>query len=227
MTVERHAVFVYPHPDDESFGSAGTIIKMREQGTKVTYLCGTKGEMGRNMGSPPFANRESMAKIREKELEEACRLLDCDLQFLGYRDKAVEFENEEKMARHIKGILEEIDASLVVTYHPLYGVHPDHNAIARATIRALEMMPKETRPKMWARPIIHNPEEVLGKPQHSYDIRDIFDKKMEAIAAHKSQADGILGDMLSKARKSDEVMKEALDILGEENYYDWSFDDES
>lgn len=225
MTVERHAVFVYPHPDDESFGSAGTIMKMREQGTKVTYLCGTRGEMGRNMGSPPFANRESMAAIREKELEDACRLLDCDLQFLGYRDKTLEFEDEEKVAKHLREIFEKINPSLVVTYHPLYGVHADHNAIARATIRALEMMPKETRPKLWARPIVHDYIDILGEPDTRYDIRDIFDQKMAAIAAHKSQADGILGDMLRKARKSEEVMQEALDILGQEDYYDWSFDD--
>lgn len=50
--MEKHVVVIYPHPDDESFGAAGTIAKFREQGVPVTYLCGTLGEMGRNMGSP-------------------------------------------------------------------------------------------------------------------------------------------------------------------------------
>lgn len=50
----KQVVVIYPHPDDESFGTAGTVVKFREAGVPVTYLCGTLGEMGRNMGSPFF-----------------------------------------------------------------------------------------------------------------------------------------------------------------------------
>lgn len=223
MDKEKHVVVIYPHPDDESFGSAGTIDKFREQGVPVTYLCGTSGDMGRNMGAPPIANRESLAKIREKELEEACRILDCDLRMLGYQDKMMEFEDKMEVARHLKSIIEEIQPSLVITYHPLYGVHPDHNAIAAATIEALRMMDESERPVMWARPIVKNYQEILGKPDISYDVSDIFDKKMEAIAAHKSQADGILGEMLQQAKLSEKVKQEALEVLGLEEYYLWDF----
>jgi len=225
MQKERQVVIIYPHPDDESFGSAGTIIKMREEGIPVTYLCGTSGNMGRNMGTPPFANRESLAKIREKELDDACKLLDCDLRMLGYHDKTMEFEDKYEVALHLKELIEELDPNLVITYHPLYGVHPDHNAIAAATIEALSMMDKEKRPVMWARPVIREYRDILGTPDVTYDIRDIFDRKMEAIAAHHSQADGILGDMLRKAKISDEVKEEAMQALGVEDYYIWDFQD--
>lgn len=223
MKKNQHTVIIYPHPDDESFGSAGTILKMREAGTKVTYLCTTAGEMGRNMGSPPFANRESMRELREVELADACEILDCEFQLLGYRDKTLEFEDETKVARHLFDLLSDLKPTIVITYHPVYGVHPDHNATARATILALEMIDEAERPELWVRPVAHNYKELLGDPDHSYDVRDVFDIKMKAIAAHKSQADGILGDMLKKAERSEQVMQEALDILGIEDYYDWTF----
>ena len=31
--------------------------------------------MGRNLGNPPFATRESLPFIRERELEEACKAI--------------------------------------------------------------------------------------------------------------------------------------------------------
>lgn len=223
MEKERHVVVIYPHPDDESFGSAGTIIRLRELGVPVTYLCGTNGSMGRNMGSPPFANRESMGEIREKELEDACRLLDCDMQLLGYQDKTMEFEDKQKVANHLKKLIEEINPSLVISYHPIYGVHPDHNAIGAATIEALNMMEQKERPQLWVRAITKGYQKFLGEPDYNYDVTDVFDQKMAAIAAHKSQADGLLGDMLRKAETSSKVKKEALDILGKEDYYVWDF----
>src|SRR5690625_5373541 len=96
--MEKHVVIIYPHPDDESIGCAGTIRKYREQGVPVTYLCGTLGEMGRNMGSPIFANRETLPKLRVEELIEACKILDIDLQLLGYRDKTIEYEDRQEVA---------------------------------------------------------------------------------------------------------------------------------
>ncbi|MDB5084113.1 MAG: bacillithiol biosynthesis deacetylase BshB2, partial [Bacilli bacterium] len=58
--MERHVLVVLPHPDDESFGTAGAIALYTQAGIPVTYVCGTLGEMGRNMGRPFFANRETL-----------------------------------------------------------------------------------------------------------------------------------------------------------------------
>ena len=70
MTIpkERHVLVIFPHPDDEAFGVSGTITTQIQQGTPVTYACLTLGEMGRNLGNPPFATRESLPAIRKKEL---------------------------------------------------------------------------------------------------------------------------------------------------------------
>src|SRR5690625_5984537 len=97
---EKHVVIVYPHPDDESFGTAGTIMQLRKKEVPVTYLCGTLGEMGRNMGSPNIANRETLPHIREKELADACKYLDIDYKLLGYFDKMIEFEDQKRSEEH-------------------------------------------------------------------------------------------------------------------------------
>ncbi|WP_164668118.1 bacillithiol biosynthesis deacetylase BshB2 [Virgibacillus doumboii] len=222
--MERHVVVIYPHPDDESFGAAGTIMKYREQGVPVTYLCGTLGEMGRNMGSPTFANRETLPEIRKEEIKEACEILDIKLLLLGYRDKTLEFEDRREVSEHLKGILEEINPSLVITHYPEHAVHPDHNALGAAAIEAVRLMDPESRPEVWAQAITNNYFEELGKPDVSNDVTAVFDQKMKAISAHKSQASGVLKSISNNPELEDDLKEEAKKRLGKEQFYIWKFD---
>lgn len=227
MEKEKHVVVVYPHPDDESFGAAGTITKFRNEGVPVTYLCGTLGEMGRNMGNPPFANRETMPLIREKELAEACRLLDIEYKLLGYRDKTLEFEDIREVANHIKEIIEDINPSLVITHYPPYAVHPDHNALGAATIEAVQMMEPDKRPKLWAQAISKSFETFLGEPDIIHDVTEQFDKKVEAIFAHKSQASGLIETFSGKTPEAIEQKTVFEKRMSLEQFYIWDFDNPS
>ena len=40
------ALFVFAHPDDETFSSGGTIAKLSKSGVIVKLICATKGEAG-------------------------------------------------------------------------------------------------------------------------------------------------------------------------------------
>lgn len=221
--MEKHVVIIYPHPDDESFGTAGSIINFRKKGIPVTYLCGTLGEMGRNMGSPFFANRETLPRIREKELEKVAEYLDIDVELLGYRDKTLEYENQEKMANHIKEILERIKPSLVITHYPGYAVHPDHDALGAAVIKAVELMDSSERPIVWVQAIIKGYQEIFGTPDVINDVSDIFEKKMEAILIHKSQAGGMLGSMNQESKLSKTGTHDLKQKLEKEQFYIWKF----
>ena len=142
---EQHVLVVFPHPDDEAFGVSGTIAAHVENGTPVTYACLTLGEMGRNMGDPPFANRESLPLIRKKELQNAAKAMGIqDLRMLGYRDKTIEFEDEEKLIQDITSIINEVNPSLIISFYPGYAVHPDHDACGAAVVKAVERMKKQT-----------------------------------------------------------------------------------
>ena len=59
MEKENHILVVFPHPDDEAFSVAGTLALYINEGTPVTYMCLTLGQMGRNLGNPPFTTRRS------------------------------------------------------------------------------------------------------------------------------------------------------------------------
>lgn len=204
MERERHVLVVFPHPDDEAFGVSGTIASYTQNGVPVTYACLTLGEMGRNMGNPPFATRESLPAIRKKELEDAANIIGItDLRMLGYRDKTVEFEDEAKLAAHIGSIVNELNPSLIITFYPGYSVHPDHDACGAAVIRAVEEMPATNRPKVHCVAFSHNCEEEIGQADIVNDVSAVADQKLAAIKAHKSQTQLVVSQMAINLENQD------------------------
>jgi bacillithiol biosynthesis deacetylase BshB2 len=190
--MKRSVLVVLAHPDDETFGCGGTIAKLVREGAEVTYACGTRGEMGRNMGNPPFANRETLRELRERELREACRILGIkELRLLGIWDKTTEFRDREALADQIGAIIAEVGPTLVITSHPEHGGHPDHSAIGAATIRAIERMPADRRPTVWCQ-INWRVADKLGISLEEVDISAVSEVKMAATRAHRSQSEGML-----------------------------------
>ncbi|NRD77244.1 bacillithiol biosynthesis deacetylase BshB2 [Bacillus sp. BRMEA1] len=204
MNKERHVLVVFPHPDDEAFGVSGTIATHVKNGTPVTYACLTLGEMGRNMGNPPFTNRENLPKIRREELKEAARVLGIqDLRMLGYRDKTVEFEDEEKLANRILEIINEVNPSLIITFYPGYAVHPDHDATGAAVIRAVGKMAPDARPTLHCVAFSNNCVEELGEADIINNIGNVVETKLAAIRAHRSQTELMFKDMSEKIKNQD------------------------
>ncbi|MEW8977848.1 MAG: bacillithiol biosynthesis deacetylase BshB2 [Symbiobacterium sp.] len=219
--MKEHLLVIMPHPDDETFAVGGTIALYSRRGVPVTYVCATLGEMGRNMGRPPFANRETLPRLREKELREACRILGItDLRLLGLRDKTVEFVDPGELAARLRAIIEEIRPSLIITYHPDYSVHPDHMALGRATVEAVRQLPPAERPPVHTR-AFGKASAVLGEPDLVVDVSPVWETKLAAIRAHRSQSQL----MLSRAEANPEEQERLKRDREQERFYIWKFED--
>ncbi|MBI0578180.1 bacillithiol biosynthesis deacetylase BshB2 [Neobacillus cucumis] len=221
MEKERQVLVVFPHPDDEAFGVSGTIATHVENGTPVTYACLTLGEMGRNMGNPLFTNRENLPKIRKEELKNAANALGIqDLRMLGFRDKTVEFEDEEKLTNVISSLIDELNPSLIITFYPGYSVHPDHEATGAAVVRAVEKIPAAARPKLHCVAFSNNCLEELGEADIINNISAVADKKLAAMRAHRSQTEQMLGDMTEKLKNQD---PQVMAWINNERFWTYKF----
>jgi bacillithiol biosynthesis deacetylase BshB2 len=221
--MKEHVLVILPHPDDESFGAAGIIALKRKAGIPVTYACGTLGEMGRNMGNPLFANRETLPFIRKTELENACKAMDIqDLRMLGLRDKTLEFEDDEQLADLMEGIINDVDPTLIITFYPGYAVHPDHDACGAAVIRALERRPKVRRPLTYCLAFTNDRFDKIGEPDVTIDITEVADIKLNALKAHRSQTEGMLKLMEEKLLNKD---PEAMLWFEKEVFYTYKWKD--
>src|SRR5258706_4126923 len=65
---------VMAHPDDESMGCGGLILRHSRAGVPVNLICATRGEAGW-MGKPRGAVETDLPQIRAGELEEAAAAL--------------------------------------------------------------------------------------------------------------------------------------------------------
>ena len=217
--MNTNILVILPHPDDEAFGLSGTLARRIQEGARVTYACLTLGEMGRNMGVPPFANRVTLPQIRKAELLESCRVIGIqDLRMLGFHDKTIEFEDKDRLDGHILALLEEIRPQTVYTFYPQFSVHPDHDACGAAVIRTIVRLPKEQRPEVRCIAFSKDRDEKLGKPDITVDVRPHLQQKMASILAHRSQFQ-VPG--LESGKKIDKELEERF---GTESFYTYKFD---
>jgi bacillithiol biosynthesis deacetylase BshB2 len=219
---ERHVLVIFPHPDDEALGVSGTLAIYAKNNVPITYACLTLGEMGRNLGNPPFATRETLPNIRKKELLKAAEVIGIqDLRMMGLRDKTVEFEDDEKMIKLVTDLMEELNPSLIITFYPGYSVHPDHEATGRAVVRAVRRLPEEQRPKLYCVAFSNDCEEKLGAPDIVHDIRQVQNVKIAALKAHISQTAWMLRGLEDKLAENDPSVSKRFT---EEHFWTYQWD---
>ncbi|MCG1009593.1 bacillithiol biosynthesis deacetylase BshB2 [Salinicoccus sp. ID82-1] len=222
MEKERQVLVIFPHPDDEAFGVSGTMSRYVDMGVPVTYACLTFGDMGRNLGYPPFATRESLHSIRKKEVEESARLIGLDdLRLLGYRDKTLEFEAPGHLKGVVRDMIDELNPSRIITFYPGYSVHPDHEATAEAVVAAVSEMPAADRPKLQLVAFSNNTLEDLGEPDIIVDIEGYEARKEKIMAAHESQTGPLLRTLAGNTQESEAVRQM---WMKNESFYSYDID---
>lgn len=143
-------LYILAHPDDESFGHAGTMLLAQDMGLRTGYICATRGEAGEIRDST-LATRASLAARRELELRRAMTLAGLDeLRILPYRDSGMDgteanndprclFQaDEDEVTACLVAAIRELKPRVVVGFGP-EGVyrHPDHIRIGKLTDRAV------------------------------------------------------------------------------------------
>jgi len=220
MSVYKKILAIYPHPDDESFGKAGALALHAKEGAEITLVCATSGQMGRRMGKPFFANRETLWKIREQELKDACNVIGIkDLRLWRMLDKTLQFEDPEELADRVETVLNEVKPELVYSYYPNYAVHPDHDALAEAVILAISRFPKEERPVVYASAFSKNCEKIIGTPDHVMDVSQVLDVKLDALRAHRSQSEFIIKKLEQSLAAETEKQDVLLEPYRKERYW--------
>ena len=204
--VPERVLAVVAHPDDVDYGSAGTIAQWTSRGVEVAYCIATYGDAGGFDDTP----REQMAALRESEQRAAAAAVGVtDVTFLGYPDGqlAVSYELRRDISRQIRRVRPQLilTASPVRNFRRAAASHPDHLAIAEATLCAVypdarnpfahpELLAEEGL-DAWAVPEVWMTGGV--EADHWVDITDAFELKLAALRAHASQTRH-LGDGLEK-----------------------------
>ncbi|WP_421792045.1 PIG-L deacetylase family protein [Hyphobacterium sp.] len=135
----QRIVLVFAHPDDE-ITSTELIRRAVEEGAFVATLTATRGEAGTQF--PEIVDQSYLGLIREGELRQHGFSLGIDEQVVfDLPDGGVpDAISDADLADQVLAELVRLEPEAVVTFHPPSGVslHPDHMAIGRATLLAVQ-----------------------------------------------------------------------------------------
>jgi LmbE family N-acetylglucosaminyl deacetylase len=186
---------VFAHPDDESFGTVGTVRNCVEAGHKCLLYCGTYGNKGRH-GRDKYPSDEELGAARAKELQ-------CAARTIGYHqlihdnlgDKLLETpEVFPKLVSRVRSIADEFRPDVILTFGEdgVYG-HPDHVAVWRASRQVYEECPFVKKLYCVGVPksaFVGTAREGIGVDDHlitTFVSHNHADIKRQALECHKTQ----------------------------------------
>ena len=196
---ERRALVIAAHPDDADFGAGGTATLWSQQGWDFFYLVCTNGSKG---SEDPTITRDQLISLRRGEQRAAAKVLGVrEVHFLDFEDGELT-PNRELLSEIVRWI-RTLRPSAVFTHDPEAVIindsfvnHSDHRATGLTAVDAVYPA---------ARDRLNFPEQISeGLETHKVsqiyiwgseranfevDITEVIERKIEALAAHKSQFD--------------------------------------
>jgi LmbE family N-acetylglucosaminyl deacetylase len=215
----RTATVFAPHPDDETLGCGGTILKKKRAGAKVKIIFVTDG----GKSHPHLISENKLKIIRSNEALAASRTLGLKKQeiiFLEYKDKELG-KNLDSATHRVSEILNHQQPDeIFIPYHKEPSSwsqdHLDTNRIAlNALIRCKRKAIIYEYPiglwnhPPWVNALVGNPmktfralkqgivsgESLLNDFKCSVYIGDVLKLKRAALNQHKSQMTRLIPDL--------------------------------
>jgi LmbE family N-acetylglucosaminyl deacetylase len=189
LPVPERALAIGAHPDDVEFGCGGTLAKWAAGGCEILHLICTDGSKG------SWSSEEDIAALvatRQEEQRDASRALGGagDVVFLRWPDGELEAGLRQRW--EVCYWIRRLRPSVVLAHDPWkrYRLHPDHRAAGFLAVDAVvaardpHFFPEQQLPH-------HRPSSLLlweaDEPDHVEDIDGYFEKKLQALLAHRSQ----------------------------------------
>lgn len=224
LDIKNHSrvLFIYPHPDDETYFNSGLIQKLIKQGVETHLLCLTKG--GASTLSFSLKRDEKLTKVREKEFESVMRYLELkNYKIFDLEDGKMSLE-KERAYKITNEEIENIKPNFVITFEPfgVYG-HPDHIFTNKMVSKLCQnkkikliysTVDKNYKPSKASLKICDN--YIKQKPvEPNIQLKLTFNeyiRKLKCLGLYKSQV-SLRGDFFHKIRKAIKMIDEYYFVL--------------
>ena len=170
------------HPDDETLGSGGTLLKHKANGDEVHWLICTQTDIKNN-----FYN------IREQEIQKVHNLYNFDtITNLQLKTMQVDEYSMSELIGKISKVINEIKPNII--YLPFKGdVHSDHRKIFEASYSCTKSFRYPFIKKIYMMETLSETEFAPSTKEDSFipnvfvDISDFMDKKIEIMKVYESE----------------------------------------
>ena len=169
--------FIFAHPDDETFGPIGTIIrKSKEDEILIVSMC---------VGTRPGAKTGVSIK-RQEAFEQICDSLNAKSVMLDYNDCRL-----ENVTQEVVDIVNQYKPHTIYT-HSLNDVHRDHRLVAEACLVAARPKTNSSVNNLLFCEIPSSTEWAFGQygsftPNVYEDITDLIEQKKEKLSLYATE----------------------------------------
>lgn len=187
-----------PHPDDETWGCGGTIVKRISEGYEVIIVVITDGRhaFSKLFGIHSDPTPDELKEIRKKEVKRATKILgvrEKNLIFLEFEDGYLEKYEKEAGEKIIQILKKNSPEEVFFPYKK--DAHPDHRATNRTVINAIRELKLNSRKYQysimhkWGRigPKIDVLLNLIKRNMIYVDISEFLPLKEKAIKEFKSE----------------------------------------
>ena len=192
---KQRLLVISPHADDEAFGCAGTIAKIKALGGEAYVMCMSIGDLKHYDG-----HREAVvASTRREEFERTVEFLKVDGYDIVFDDSETHLRLDAMPRRDLIAAIER-DSSVALdrvkptmVALPAISYNQDHCAVFYAGFTACRPHVRQLKP---FQPIVlsydnptlfWNVEREKFHPNFYVDISEFLDVKLKAMSFHKSQ----------------------------------------
>lgn len=197
-------LYIFPHPDDESFGPGPVMARQRRKGHEVHLLTLTRGEATSQREKHGYS-KDEMAEVRFREMQAVEKALDLSsMEVLDLPDGELDRIDPLKLENIVHRRIEEIEPQVVVTYttHGISG-HLDH-LVTHAVVKHVFCALRAERAQYLKRLALFTldeepkgrPAHLRGTPRERIDCvvpldREDLERGHEALAAYETYKDVI------------------------------------
>jgi len=137
--MSRKILYVFPHPDDESFGPAAAMHSQIEKGHEVYLLTLTKGGATKQRYELGLTVAE-MGEVRYQEMREVEKVLRLSgMTVLDFPDSGLKEFDTRILEQAVQKHIEEIMPDIVVSY-PVHGISGFHDhLVTHAVVKRVYM----------------------------------------------------------------------------------------
>lgn len=179
-------LIVAPHPDDETLGAGGTLLKHRKNSDNVFWLILTQADE-----SPLFT--EKFRKKRAVEIQKVATLYSFQKTFqLPFAPTRLDTYPQGDLVSSVSKVVEEVRPDIV--YVPNRGdIHSDHRVAFEVMMSCTKSFryPFIQRVLMYETPsetdVVPPSKEEAFIPNVFVDIKDFFEKKIEIMSVYESE----------------------------------------
>ncbi len=186
MKEGRIVLGIGAHPDDLEILCGGTLAKYAKRGDKIFMAHILNGDKGHQEMDPA-----KLSAIREKEAEEAGKIIGAEVISLGIPDGTLVNTLETKVV--IIDLIRRVKPEIIITHSP-EDYMSDHyytaTLVTDASFYCTVPLWKTKYPPCNNLPYLFYMDTLVGvrfQPTEYVDISDIFETKVKMLKKHKSQ----------------------------------------